>query len=208
MNIQAPKSSSQTNDYAEGIRRQDPVALEKFFKSEGPTLKAVALRVVHHESDANDIFIKALQEIWARIGSYNPEKGNFLGWCITLVRRRSIDFLRSRDAEWERINKFECQTTNGESFVAPAVKNPHNHHCEVYTELRSLISHPSIPPEQAQCLQLHWFEGLSQRDIAQRLNLPLGTVKTRLELGLKKLKSVATNNALFSEDERRLSYAA
>ena len=124
-------------------------------------------------------------EIWNQAKNFSAQKGKPLGWMITLARRRAIDGLRKKQAyaraeerlqnETEQqpdawvLNTTEAEITLGDRRVL----------------IRQVID--SLPPAQQEVVELAFFRGMSQREIAAKTNTPLGTVKTRLELGLKKI---------------------
>ena len=166
--------------------QQCPGALERLFDRYGAILKAVVLRVVHDESEADDLLQEVLLQVWARAENYSPEKGKPLGWLVTLARRRAIDRLRQRRAYQRATDRYEveCNQFKGEP------RSDHSVERDIERgDLRELLDGLMIalPEGQREAITMAFFKGMSQREIANGTGVPLGTVKTRIELGLRKL---------------------
>jgi RNA polymerase sigma-70 factor (ECF subfamily) len=167
------------------IQADDPDALSQLYDRYNGILKALILRVIHNEAEADDLLQEIFMEIWNQAKNFSAQKGKPLGWMVTLARRRAIDGLRKKQAyarAEERLqNEIEQQP---DAWV-------HNETEEeiVLSDTRALIRNviKGLPPPQQQAIDLAFFRGMSQREIAAKTNTPLGTVKTRLELGLKKI---------------------
>jgi RNA polymerase sigma-70 factor (ECF subfamily) len=142
------------------------------------------MRVLHNDAESDDMMQDIFIEIWNRAGSYTPEKGKPLGWLITLARRRSIDRLRSRDAYGRAGDRLIKETqTHSENWKTHVEEDfAHN---EMREHLRRVLA--MLPIAQRQAVELAYFKGMSQREIAAHTGIPLGTIKTRLELAIKKL---------------------
>lgn len=147
-------------------------------------IKALIMKVLHNEAESDDMLQEIFMEIWDRAASYDPEKGKALGWMITLSRRRAIDRLRKREAYC----RMEDRLTEASK------QNPQESHAHVeediaHAEMREHLNRVlvTLPPAQQQVIQLAFYKGMSQREIAAHTGIPLGTIKTRIELGLKKI---------------------
>ena len=166
------------------ITDQHQTALRELYQRYGKTLKSVITRVVHEETEADDVLQEIFLQIWKEAGNYSPKAGRPLGWVVTLARRRAIDRLRRRQAYCRAKDRFESQTrqpgTNGSSQVNDEL---------IRSDLRRFLERQlsGLPAYQRQVIELSFFEGRSHREISQLTKTPLGTVKTRLELGLRKL---------------------
>jgi RNA polymerase sigma-70 factor (ECF subfamily) len=162
-----------------GIQAGDADALSQLYDRYNGILKALILRVIHNEAEADDLLQEIFMEIWNQAKNFSEEKGKPLGWMVTLARRRAIDGLRKKQAyarAEERLqNETEQQPATEEEIVLSDTR----------VLIRKVIS--GLPPAQQQAIDLAFFRGMSQREIAAKTNTPLGTVKTRLELGLKKI---------------------
>lgn len=167
------------------IQREDAVALSYLFDRYGSVLKALMMRIIHNEAEAEDLLMEIYMEIWHHASNYRAERGKPLGWMVTLARRRAIDRLRKRQSyaraeERLRLQPRDQPVSSGiNSFGA----NIREH--ELHDILENIIS--GLPPAQQQAINLAFYKGMSQREIAAHTNIPLGTIKTRLELGLRKI---------------------
>ena len=146
-------------------------------------LKGVCMTILRNESDAEDLLQEVFMQLWNQAANYNPAKGRPLGWMIMLTRRRSIDRLRKRDAycrAGDRLAK-EAQSRS-ESWT-------HIHEDAAHSEMSAHLQRALaiLPEAQRNAIHLAYHRQMSQREIAAYTGIPLGTIKTRLELGLKKL---------------------
>jgi len=167
------------------IQAEDPDALSQLYDRYNGILKALILRVIHNEAEAEDLLQEIFMEIWNQSKNFSSQKGKPLGWMVTLARRRAIDGLRKKQAYARAEERLQNETEQQPDAWA------HNATEEeiVLSDTRDLIRKVivGLPPAQQQAIDLAFFQGMSQREIAAKTNTPLGTVKTRLELGLKKI---------------------
>jgi RNA polymerase sigma-70 factor (ECF subfamily) len=147
-------------------------------------LKALIMKVIHNEAESDDLLQEVYLEIWDRSGSYSREKGKALSWIVTMVRRRAIDRLRKREAYCRMEDRLAEQTKQDPQDYIEHVQEDAEH-AEMREHLQRVMA--DLPPAQREAIEMAYFGGLSQRDIAQATGIPLGTIKTRLELGMKKL---------------------
>lgn len=172
-------------DLMRGIQEQDYDALGALYDRYGSVLKALIMRIIHNEAEADDLLMEIYMEIWNHAPNYSAQKGKPLGWMVTLARRRSIDRLRKRQsyARAEERLQHEPEQQPG-AWVHNTVDSDIDAQ-DLREVLGKVIS--SLPPAQQQAIDLAFYKGMSQREIAAHTNIPLGTIKTRLELGLKKI---------------------
>ena len=124
-------------------------------------------------------------EIWNQAKNFSAQKGKPLGWMVTLARRRAIDGLRKKQAYTRAGERLQAETEQQpDAWVHNATEEEIN-----FRDTRVLVRRviETLPPAQQEAVNLAFFSGMSQREIAAKTNTPLGTVKTRLELGLKKI---------------------
>jgi RNA polymerase sigma-70 factor (ECF subfamily) len=167
------------------ITERHPHGLAELYKRYSKTLKSVIAHVVHEEAEADDVLQEILLQIWREAANYSPEAGKPLGWVVTVARRRAIDRLRRRQAYCRAKDRFEIHV---ERQPDAWMQNRINHDI-ARADLRRFLEAQmrGLPRYQREAIELAFFEGLSHREIAVRTGTPLGTVKTRLELGLRKL---------------------
>src|SRR6266851_1518300 len=169
----------------EAITDHRPEALNEFYSRHGGRLKSVIGNVVHEEGDADDVLQDILLQIWREADHYSPNAGKLLGWVVTLARRRAIDRLRRKQAYCRAKERYEAYLDREpETALAPTSFDEISR-----TDLRRYLHRrlKALPRYQRQAIELSFFTGLSHREIAAVTRAPLGTVKTRLELGLQKL---------------------
>ena len=172
-------------DLMEGIQAENPEALSQLYDRYNGILKALILRVIHNEAEAEDLLQEIFMEIWSQAKNFSAQKGKPLGWMVTLARRRAIDGLRKKQAYARAEERLQQET---EQQPEAWVHNATEEEIE-FGDRRVLIRRviTTLPVAQQQAIELAFFRGMSQREIAANTNTPLGTVKTRLELGLKKI---------------------
>jgi RNA polymerase sigma-70 factor, ECF subfamily len=164
-------------------RRQQ--ALKELYTRYSRSLRALIGSVVHEESEADDVLQESFLQIWREAHHYSPKAGKPLGWVITIARRRAIDRVRRRDSYRRAKQRFEDE-------IKPQAQSTRTGKTDTevtQSDLRSFLGKQlqTLPPVQREAVELAYFSGLSQREIAATTNTPLGTVKTRLQLGLRKL---------------------
>src|SRR5437867_11988097 len=168
-----------------GIQSGDAEALSELYDRYNGVVKALILRIIHDETGADDLLQEVFMEIWNQGKNFSAEKGKPLGWMVTLTRRRAIDALRKKQAYARAEERLQAEP---ERQPLAWVENATEKDIEA-GDTRVLMAKVinSLPEAQQQVIELAFFRGMSQREIAFHTNIPLGTVKTRLELGLKKI---------------------
>ena len=183
--VELPPGAPTDLELMEAIQREEPEALSLLYDRYSGILKALILRVIHNDTEADDLLQEIFMEIWNQAKNFSPQKGKPLGWMVTLARRRAIDGLRKRQAyarAGERLlNETEQQP---DAWIHNTTEEEINSG-DTRILIRRVIK--TLPEAQQQAVDLAFFRGMSQREIAAHTNTPLGTVKTRLELGLKKI---------------------
>ncbi len=168
-----------------GIRRRQQPALNELHRRYGTRLKSVIGNVVRETADADDVLQEIMIQIWKEAERYSPKAGKPLGWVVTLARRRAIDRVRRRQAYCrakERFSEQLAECSNGHRTISG---NAEVTRVDLKTFLEKQLRR--LPELQREAIRLSFFYGLSHREIATVTRTPLGTVKTRLELGLQKL---------------------
>ena len=168
-----------------GIQSGDADALSQLYDRYNGIMRALILRIIHNETETDDLLQEVFMEIWNQAKNFSAEKGKPLGWMVTLTRRRAIDALRKKQAYARAEERLQAQP---EQQPLAWVQNATENDIEA-GDTRVLMAKVinSLPEAQQQVIELAFFQGMSQREIASHTNIPLGTVKTRLELGLKKI---------------------
>ena len=184
-NLDQPGVSSVPDEaLMKAVSRRRYDALAELYDRHGKRLRATIDGVVHEEGEADDVLQEIFIQIWEEAARYSPKAGKPLGWMVTIARRRAIDRLRRRQAysrARERYQERVTQETSNSTRQADEVF--------MLNDLRHFLKECMriLPRFQREALELAFFKGLSHREIAAATHAPLGTVKTRLELGLQKL---------------------
>jgi RNA polymerase sigma-70 factor, ECF subfamily len=150
-----------------------------------PVLYGLLLRVLRDPGDAQEILQETFLTAWKDARKFDPQRGSELAWLIAMARSRGIDRLRSRQRRGQREEEAGRQISIVRSNV-DAMGNDPAAFREIRMAVRSALQ--ELPDAQRTALELAYFEGLSQSEIATRLGEPLGTVKTRTNLAMKKLR--------------------
>lgn len=164
------------------IQQGDSSALNILINRYRKLLKCAIIRTVHDDADAEDVLAIVMHDLWRKACNYSPAKGKPLAWLMTLCRRQAIDQLRRKVAYTRAQQRMEEElkqtspTTEKEEFTSS----------NEFSHILTLVA--LIPESQAEVITLCYIKGYTQREAAKATNASLGTVKTRLELGLKKLR--------------------
>ena len=167
------------------ITQRQQQALKELYTRYSRSLRALIGSVVHEESEADDVLQESFLQIWREAHHYSPKAGKPLGWVITIARRRAIDRVRRRDSYRRAKQRFEDEIKPQSHFNRTGRTDSE----VTQSDLRSFLGQQmrSLPRVQREAVELAYFNGMSQREIAATTRTPLGTVKTRLQLGLRKL---------------------
>jgi RNA polymerase sigma-70 factor (ECF subfamily) len=168
-----------------GIQLGDADALSKLYDRYNGIVKALILRIIRNDTEADDLLQEVFMEIWNQAKNFSAAKGKPLGWMVTLTRRRAIDALRKKQAYARAEERFQAEPEQQPVAWVQNVTELEIRAGDTRVLMAKVIN--SLPEAQQQVIELAFFQGMSQREIASHTNIPLGTVKTRLELGLKKI---------------------
>ncbi len=172
----------------------DESALGLLYDRWSPLLHSVARRIVADPDDAEEVLEEAFWQAWRQAGRYEEGRGGVSTWLTRIVRSRALDRVRARgrlrEERWENVPEPIAGDADG--AVAPDAAAEQD-------EQRRMIAAAvaQLPPEQRETVELAYFRGLSQSEIAEKLGQPLGTVKTRARLALQKLRE---SLAVFREE--------
>jgi RNA polymerase sigma-70 factor (ECF subfamily) len=172
---------------AELVRRvsdRDPGAFEDLYRRYAPAAYGLARRVLRLPDLAQEVVHEAFAALWAAPEAYDPARGAFRGFFLSLVHHRAVDAVRREERLRERERRVNPQPEVDEDFSEGLVEEADlaDRRAEVRTAMADL------PPEQRQVLQLMYFEGWTQARIARETGTPLGTVKTRSLAAMRKLR--------------------
>jgi RNA polymerase sigma-70 factor (ECF subfamily) len=157
-------------------------ALAELYDRFAPLLLAVARRILGGAGDAEEVLQEAFLQAWNQAERYDPGRSSVSTWLVLIARSRALDRLRGRGARDRAAAAAAAEPTADTSSSL----DEHVLHRERRRRVKEALA--AIPEEQRRVLELAFYEGLSQSEIATRTGTPLGTVKTRALLGMKKLR--------------------
>lgn len=169
------------------IQARDDAALATLYKRHTALIRTIVARIVHNDHDVDDLLQEIFLELWNRADHYEEGKGKALGWIVTLARRRAIDRIRRRQAYDRAAERMRLETaTEPDATRYQGVEEDANatDRAEVFQRILA-----TLPEAQREALQFAYYQGLSQREIAAKTGIPLGTIKTRLELAVRKVRA-------------------
>ncbi len=170
------------------VASADAGALEKLFERHSGVIKSVIFKIIHNEAEAEDVLMEVFFEAWNGASKYSAEKGKALGWLVTMARRRGIDRLRKRQSYSRATDRLQVEVEHDpEAWVSGRDPDGDRERSDVRAFIQTKLR--ELPPFQRDAIELAFFKGMSQREIAAHTGIPLGTIKTRIELGLKKLSA-------------------
>jgi RNA polymerase sigma-70 factor (ECF subfamily) len=174
-------------DLLRRIARGDTAALGSFYDLHAGSLFALACRILTDPKEAEDVLQEVFLQLWDKAASFDPALGRPLGWALTLTRNRAIDKLRALQRRRARLientDADQAQECPAASASPPETAGAH----EQADLVRQALA--QLPAEQRRAIELAFFEGLTQTEIATALDQPLGTVKARIRRGMLKLRS-------------------
>jgi RNA polymerase sigma-70 factor (ECF subfamily) len=162
------------------IAAGDASALRSAYDQYAHRALALALRIVRSRAEAEDVVQDTFLEVWRRASEFDGSRGELSAWIMSMARSRSID----------RVRRAKVRMRYAESpQPEPTMVTPDEQAAQHQDGVRVRGVMETLPPEQRNALELAYFDGLTQQQIAERTGLPLGTVKTRLRLALEKLSA-------------------
>jgi len=171
----------------ERLGYRDLQAFRALYQRFGSLVYSTCLRIVRDSQVAEDVTQEIFLRIWRKPERYVSQRGRFLTWLTSVTRNRAVDEIRSRN------RRFRHETASPEEqereIAGPETNDPAL--TAVLADQRRLIvaAMAGLPAEQRQVIELAYFGGLTQAEISERLSQPLGTVKTRIRLGMQKLRA-------------------
>ena len=165
---------------------RDSGGLGTLYDRHGRAVFSLALRILGDESDAEEVTQDVFAQAWRRAGQYDESRGTVAAWLLVIARTRAIDRFRARRVRPEG----RVQDDDGLTLQQLPATDPDAASEMMAAERGQRVRRAleALPFLQRVAIELAYFEGLSQREIAERLEQPLGTVKTRMRLGLLKLR--------------------
>jgi RNA polymerase sigma-70 factor (ECF subfamily) len=167
------------------VAEGDQAALGELYDDTSQLIYGLALRILSDATAAEEVSLEVYEQVWRQAANYDSQRGTLLGWLMMMTRSRAIDRLRSFGRQRQREESLDVVA----SVPSPAA-NPEED--TILSERRRLVlaALANLRPEQREAIELAYFRGMSQSEIASELQQPLGTIKTRIRLGMMKLREL------------------
>lgn len=172
---------SATQHYAASLKRGDASVMAILYDEYSSALYGVVVRILRSTSHAEDVLQETFVRVWTNRESYSPDRGTLFTWMLNIARNLAIDTLRKASYSRE-----EIQTAEEIVGIDSRVSDPRE--AAESVDLKSLVG--TLPPEQQEIIDLVYFKGYSQSEIAEEYDIPLGTVKSRVRLAMNTLRTI------------------
>lgn len=190
--VTADLSETRDRELVQRIERGDEDAFRGLFGRYAPSAMALARRVARQPFLAEEIVQEAFLAVWRNPSGYDQQRGSVRAWLMGMVHHRAVDAVRREESQRRRAEEAMVSdpvvSPDPADDVADAIDLP-----EQRRAVRAALA--ALPAEQREVIELMYFGGLSQSAIAERLGLPLGTVKSRTLLGMRRLRSAIAGTA-------------
>ena len=161
-------------------------ALARLYDETSRLVYGLVLRIVREPSTAEDVTLEVYMQVWRTAASYDTFRGSVTAWLATAARSRALDWMRSKQARLYR----DGQAMDDLPEMVDIGTNPEENLAQTQQAAFVRQAMASLPAEQRVALDLGFYSGLTHAEIAERLNVPLGTVKSRIRMGMNKLREV------------------
>jgi RNA polymerase sigma-70 factor (ECF subfamily) len=166
--------------------RSDTAAFRELYEAYGPRVKAYMIRQGADSGTAEDLAQETLLTVWRKAALYTSDKGSMTTWVFTIARNLRIDRLR-REVPWQELPEGRLAEAAEEPLPDEAV-------AEKERQQRVQAALAALPAEQKEVVALAYLEGLSHSEIAERLGMPLGTIKSRMRTAYRKIRQTLENS--------------
>ncbi|NGP89341.1 sigma-70 family RNA polymerase sigma factor [Aliifodinibius halophilus] len=170
------------------IQSRDDEALEELYDLYKRLLFSMVISIVKKKEEAEDLLQEIFVKIWNKAESFDPDRGNVYSWIVTLARNQAIDRIRSKG--------YKTQKKQSVSIHEPLFSLEGDKHdpmeTTIFSDRAELVKKAleKIPEKQSEVIKIAYYRGLTQSEISDQLDIPLGTVKTRTRQGMIKLKRI------------------
>lgn len=185
VNDKNPLGSRSDADVIRRIRAGDRAAFLEVYDRYAPLLLSVAARVLGDRREAEDVLQDVFTQIWHKSSGYDAELGSLSSWAVTLTRNKAIDRIRASTRRRRLMEEIAISAETAADAPMPSA-NEVLHGRERAQHIRAALA--DLSADQRQVIELAFFAGLSQSEIAARLEQPLGTIKARIRRGMLRLR--------------------
>ncbi len=181
--MQSQERTTSDSELMSSIVQQDEDALTELYHRYGNLVYGLAMRIMQNRELADEITQDTFLTVWNHSDTWIPARGRLSTWLLSVTRHKAIDRIRREQC---RPDGHACLLEEAQLESSPA-SQPDDSLLDDRRLIRALLA--QLPPDQAQVIELAFFQGMTHSAMADFLHLPLGTVKTRVRLGLQKLKA-------------------
>lgn len=183
-----PRPTENDRALLDRVGRGEESALASLYDRYSAVLYAVAFRIAGERPDAEEIVLDSFSQAWREAGRFQAERGSVIAWLTMICRSRALDLVRARGRR-SRLGA-KAAVAEPDSMPAMGAMDPGAAPDVIGVERRQVVASAlgALSPPQRVAIELAFYEGLSHSEIADRLGEPLGTVKTRIRLGMQKLR--------------------
>ena len=162
--------------------RGDQHSFAELYDAAGSRVHGLVLRVLRDHAQAEEVTQEVFLQVWRTAASFNPARGSALSWLLTLAHRRAVDRVRSAAAQSRRDQDYESlQAQTPFDSTAELAEGRWE-----AARVRSALDGLTQPQRSA--VELAFYDGLTHREVSERLGVPLGTAKTRIRDGLRRMR--------------------
>jgi RNA polymerase sigma-70 factor, ECF subfamily len=167
----------------QGVRTRNAESLAALYDETSRFLYGLALRILGNQADAEEVILDVYQYLWNHSDLYDDSRGNVWSWLAVMTRNRAIDRLRQCNTRRAREAPIESEYERPGPAEAPESLS-------ILEQERKIVRHAmgTLKQDQRQAIELAFFDGLTHAEVAEKLGAPLGTIKTRIRVGLRRLK--------------------
>lgn len=173
--------TAEVNKLISEMQNGSEVAFAQLYDRYSPALYGIINKIIHDESEAQDILQDCFVTIWKKAQSFDAEKGSFFTWMLNICRNKAIDILRKQNRESDHLNTIKETDAMDTKEAAMNVN---------IIGINDVVAR--LPEEQRIIIEYLYFKGYTQKEVAEELDLPLGTVKTRARYALGELRKTFT----------------
>lgn len=170
-----------------GAGREEP-AFDALCLQFRPLIYATVYRVINNPQDAEDTTQEVLLSIWKNADSWDASKGKLSTWIASIARNRAIDVIRSKNRRAALRDKAEQEKTALDLATLNESAREKLYQVEAYRIARAAVVELTF--EQREAVELAFFEGLTQSEVAERIGIPVGTAKARIRRGVQRLRTI------------------
>ena len=163
------------------LNQKDERGVAMIYDHYAPMMYNVIYRVVRNEAMAQEVFQDAMVKIWNKGDTFSSDKGRLFSWLVSICRNLAIDKTRSREFK-------QGMKTERQDYLVDSVKEPRYENAYDYLTLNKMIK--QLPDNYRILIELSFFQGYTHEEIAKKMEIPLGTVKTRIRAAVKKLRKL------------------